>query len=101
MEKMTHRQYVLMCQKDSFLEPEDYEDVSYPHPYIEIWMLCCRYRTPDGAPMLPDPEKGVLEQDADLMLGFDVLEEIRQEQEQAEAIRKQTQELARKMQQTR
>ncbi len=97
MEKMSHRQYVLMCQQDSSLSPEDYETLTYPHPYIEVWMLCCRYRTSDGAPMLPEPDKGVLEQDADLMLAFDVLEEISKEQERAAEVRRHNQELVKKM----
>lgn len=97
MEKMTHQQFVLSCQQNPDCSPEDYEEITYPHPYIEIWMLCCRYRTSEGAPMLPEPDRGVLEQDADLMLAFDVLEDISKQREREAEIRRHTQELARNM----
>jgi hypothetical protein len=73
---MTHREYILACRNDITLVPEDYENESYPHPYLEIWMLLARYRDPNGPPLLPEPMKSPLDQDADLMLAFDVLEEI-------------------------
>lgn len=73
---MTHREYILACRDDLSLEPEDYENESYPHPYLEIWMLLARYRDPTGPPLLPEPNKSPLDQDADLMLAFEVLDEI-------------------------
>lgn len=69
----------MACQNDPFLDPADYLNETYPHPYLEIWMLLARYRTPDGPPLLPEPQKSPLEQDADLMLAFEALEEIAEE----------------------
>ena len=97
---MNHRQYLLLCQNSpelENLEPQEYETLPYPHPYIEIWMLCLKYRTPGGGPLLPEPDKGILEQDADLMIAFEVLEEIAKEQEEETAAKERNRELARQM----
>lgn len=45
------------------------------HPYLQIWLRCRRYpNTLTGAPALPGPGLTILEQDAELMLAFDLLE---------------------------
>lgn len=54
---------------------EDYVDVPYPHYYLTMWLECKRYALPNGAPALPEPDKAPDNQDADLMLAFEVLEE--------------------------
>ena len=46
------------------------------HPYIKIWMGCKRFSTSmSGAPILPGPGS-YLDQDAELMLAFEILEEV-------------------------
>jgi hypothetical protein len=79
---MTHRQFHNFCKR-RLLEPELYEGVQYPHPYLMIWLECRKQANPiTGAISYPDPTKGYLEQDAELMLALEVLEELYQELEQ-------------------
>lgn len=70
----------------------------FPHPYLEIWIECRRYANPvTGTPALPEPEKGPLDQDADLMLAFDVLEEFMRRRQDEDERRRKVQEQARQM----
>ncbi len=50
-----------------------------------------------GIPALPQPEKGVLDQDADLMLAFDVLEEANDQWAKEEEARRRNREAAAQM----
>ena len=46
------------------------------HPYVEIWIGCRKYSGGlTSAPVLPQTG-GYLDQDAELMLAFDLLQEI-------------------------
>lgn len=47
--------------------------------------------------MLPEPDKGILDQDADLLLAFDVCEEWQAEEHRAEEARTKAREAARQM----
>ena len=96
MDNLPHRDYYLACQREG-LDPEDYEGVPYPHPYIEIWIECRRHLNSMGVPALPQPEKGVLDQDADLMLAFDLLEEAQEEWAREEEIKRKNREAAANM----
>jgi hypothetical protein len=70
------------------LEPQDYEGVPYPHPYLSLWLECKRYPSASGAPALPDPTRGgPLDQDAETMLAFEVLEEAHMASQQEEEAR--------------
>lgn len=86
---MSHRQFYQYClAQQETIPPEAYEDVPYPHPYLVIWMEC--HKHPDslsGTPSYPDPTRGWLEQDADLMLACDVLDDLQHERQQAEEAR--------------
>ena len=82
------------CREDG-LPPEDYEGVAYPHPYLLIWIECKRYGDPaTGTPALPEPQMGVLGQDADLMLAFEVLEEAQEMKAEEERIRRKVKQAA-------
>lgn len=76
------------------LTPDDYEEIPYPHPYIQVWTWCRKYAPPGGGALLPDPQKGPLDQDAELMLAFEILDEIAQDLEREQAIRARNQQLA-------
>lgn len=66
----------------------------YPHPYILIWMETLRHADPmSGTPSYPEPTKGYLEQDADLMMACEVCETFREEQKELEEKRKQVADL--------
>lgn len=91
---LTHRQYVQSCEEDEMAE-QDYLKQTYPHPYIEIWLECQRYPTSEGHPSLPEPEKGVLGQDAELMLAFDILNSFQEERQHERERRKVLQEQVR------
>jgi hypothetical protein len=71
-----------------------YDGVPYPHPYLEIWMECRRHCNALGVPALPQPELGILDQDADLMLGFEVLEELAEERKDEEERREKNKQAA-------
>jgi hypothetical protein len=86
-----------MCRQNSYQLSDTYEGIPYPHKYLEIWLLCQRYRQPDGPPILPEPDKGPLDQDADLMLAFEVLEEISEDHRREEEMRQHNRELAKNM----
>lgn len=66
---------------------EDYLGQPYPHPYVDIWLECKRHANQYGVPLLPEPEKGVLDQDADLMLAFEVLDAFQEQQADEETRR--------------
>jgi hypothetical protein len=88
LEGLSHRQYYLQCVESWEMEEEDYKEVPYPHPYLALWLECKRYASPSGVPALPDPLLGPLDQDAETMLAFDVLNEAHaqlQEEEEARA----------------
>lgn len=84
---------MLDCREEG-LDPEDFENVPYPHAYIQVWIWCQKYKAPGGASLLPEPEKGPLDQDADMMLAFEALEEISKELEEEEEMRERTRKLA-------
>ena len=65
------------------MDQEVWKETSYPHPYLLIWLECRRQANPfTGAISYPEPEKGYLDQDAELMLAFEVLEEIQDQREE-------------------
>ncbi len=77
---------------------EDYDGVLFPHSYIEMWIECRRHADPTtGVPALPEPHKGVLDQDAELMLAFELLEEAMGVREQEEMARQRNKDAARSM----
>lgn len=92
---MSAPQFVRWCKKLG-LAPEIYEE-RYPHPYIILWYEGKKRASLTGIPDYPEPEKGYLDQDADLMLGFEVLDEIQeqreQEQEKRDELKKQAADL--------
>ena len=91
---MSHLQFVRYCQRIG-ADPAVYERVSYPHPYIILWLECRKQANPiTGAPSYPDPERGYMEQDADLMLAFEVLEELQEVQQKEEEQRRKLKEQA-------
>ncbi len=51
------------------------------HPYLEIWMNCRKYAGPLGGTALPETG-GWLDQDAELMLAFDILNQLYAELEE-------------------
>lgn len=64
--------------------------MAYPHAYILIWLETLRHAdSMSGVPSYPDPTRGYLEQDADLMLACSVCEEFREEQQKIDDQRKQ------------
>lgn len=76
MESMSHLAFVKYCYARG-LPPDLYDAVPYPHPYLVIWMECRRAANPlTGVRSLPEPEKGVLDQDAELMLACEVLDDL-------------------------
>lgn len=79
---MSHIQYVRYC-RNLGLPEEVYQEVAYPHPYILIWLECRRQANPwTGVPALPQPDKGYLEQDAELTLACSILDEVQTRREQ-------------------
>jgi hypothetical protein len=77
------------------LDPSVYEAIVYPDAIILIWLECKRQANPwTGVPALPEPEKGYLDQDAELTLAFEVLDEIQAKHEEEEEKRKKLREQA-------
>lgn len=96
---MSHKQYIRYCLLTE-IDPLYYQQIQYPHPYLLIWLECRRHGNPlTGAASLPEPEKGWLDQDAELMLAFEILEEIQEareeEQKKKEQMKAQVKELFR------
>src|SRR5256885_17205234 len=96
LEGMSQIQFIRYCRLQE-MEPEVYQGVPYPHPFLLLWLECRRQANPfSGATAYPEPEKGYMDQDAGLMLAFEVMEEIYDQREQAkkrgEEIRKITRE---------
>lgn len=97
---------MLRCREEG-LPRADYEEVTYPHPYIELW-VACRRLSPSSPEekggedflLLPEPGKGYLDQDADLLLAFEVCEEFREEEARAEEARMRAREAARSLHMT-
>lgn len=84
------------------MQPEEYLEQPYPHPYLIIWLECKRYGDGfSGMPALPDPSVGWLDQDADLLLAFEVLDELQHTREEEEKRRAQLKEQAGTFFQTR
>jgi len=88
---------VFACRSDGLLDPEDYEEVPYPHPYLEMWLTCQRYQSSQGHPVLPDPTKGPLDQDADTMLAFEILEQLVLQWQDEEKLRERNRKVASEM----
>lgn len=79
---------MVYCQREGF--DEEIEQAEYPHPYILIWLETLRHAdSMSGAPAYPDPVRGYLEQDADLMLACQVCDAYREEQSKEEEQKKQ------------
>lgn len=79
---MGRLQYMKWCRAQGL--SSDISDASYPHYYLILWMESRKQTGPDGITPYPEPEKGYLEQDAEAMMAFAVLDElilIRQEEE--------------------
>ena len=92
---MTHPQFLRWCKRRE-LPPEVFE-TQYPHPYIVLWYECKKRSVTTGVPDYPEPDRGYLDQDADLMLAFDVLDDLQeryeQEQQKRDDIKKRAAEL--------
>jgi hypothetical protein len=68
--------------------------VEKPHAYLRIWLGCRRYGNAlNGAPCLPGPGS-YLEQDAELMLAFDIMSDYWATLREADKIREITQKAA-------
>lgn len=91
---MSARQFVRYCQLQE-MDRDIYNEVAFPHPYLLLWLECKRHANPfTGVAALPEPEKGYLDQDAELMLAFECLDEIQTGREVEQERRKQQQEEA-------
>ncbi|SRR5579884_2403808 len=93
---MSHLAFVKYCLALGLSE-DLYNEVPYPHPYLVIWMECRRAANPiTGQRALPEPEKGILDQDAELLLACEVLdslmETIRLREEQQARLHEEVQE---------
>lgn len=94
---MTSRQYARWCRVQG-LDADIVEEI-YPHSYLILWMECRRHVSTDGILGYPEPEKGYLQQDAEVMLAFEVLEELQEKrlrvEEQRRAMIERTQSMLR------
>lgn len=71
------------CKKEQF--SSDIASTPYPHPYLILYLEALRHADPmTGMPGYPEPEKGYLDQDADLMVAFSVFDSYRAEQARIE-----------------
>jgi hypothetical protein len=81
--------------REQLWELEDGVDhLSHPplHPYLQIWSACRKYGDGmTGQPALPSAG-GWLDQDAELMLAFDIAAEILKEVEEGRAAREKAKE---------
>jgi predicted thioredoxin/glutaredoxin len=89
-DNLTEYQYLRKCAHEH-VDPEIYQE-PFPHPYILIWLECRRQSGLTGVPAYPEPNKGWMEQDADLMLAFTILEEIQQERQELQRMREEARE---------
>jgi hypothetical protein len=79
---------VAYCRREGLVE--EVTNAQYPHPYLILYLEACRHADPmTGAVGYPEPEKGYLDQDADLTLAFAVCDEYREEQQRIEKQREQ------------
>ena len=69
-------------------------EASFPHPYLIIWIECVKRSNFNGVRADPEPQKGWLDQDADLSLACDVLDELQTEHKAIEEARKTSMEQA-------
>lgn len=77
------RQLFLIFEDQELKEPAD--------PYLQMWLMCKKYGDGvSGRPSLPFSGT-VLEQDAELMLAFDLFEEAKQEFDETKKERKEQQ----------
>ena len=94
-DELNAREYVRYCLREGF--SEDVRNAQYPHPYILLWLEAVRHGdSTNGVTAYPEPQKGYMEQDADLMLAFSVCDEFREDQQKNQERREQVSDLARK-----
>ena len=89
---MSQRAYIKWCMRSGLAE--EVYNAEYPHPYIVLWLECRRHSNAMGVAMYPEPEKGYMDQDAELMLAFEVLDECWSEREKAEDSRQRAKQIA-------
>lgn len=83
---MGRLQYMKWCRAQGL--SSDISDAPYPHYYLILWLEARKKATLDGIMPYPEPEKGYLDQDAEVMMAFEVLDELftdRQEEEKRRA----------------
>ena len=83
---------MLWCQQRGE-QRSDYE-VPYPHYYLIVWLECEQRKDANGIRPYPKPQLSWGEQDAETLLAFDVLDELRQKAQHETEINKRAIELA-------
>lgn len=82
-EGLSASQYLAYCRREGL--SDEITATPYPHPYLILYLEALRHADGMTGQMgYPEPDKGYLDQDADLMLAFGVCDAYREEQARIE-----------------